>query len=77
VGLSKPNFQSVVDLGLRDVGVRNDPRRLAAYFAKISVALFTLVALSVAAMCAIVIETEAGPWPSPRSAWPRLPACAS
>jgi hypothetical protein len=29
-----PVFQNVVDLGLRDVGVRNDPRRLAAHFGR-------------------------------------------
>jgi hypothetical protein len=61
VGLrpSKPAFHSVLDLGLRDTGVKNDPRRLAAHFGRMSLPLFALVVLSVFAMCAIVSRTGA------------------
>lgn len=64
VGLrpSKPAFQSVVDPGLRDVGVENDPRRLAAHFGKMSVPLFALVVLFVFAVCAVVRRTGADSW---------------
>lgn len=61
---SKPNkpLHSVVDLGLRDVGVKNEPRRLAAYLGKWLVPLFALVVLSVVALCAVVITTEVAAW---------------
>ena len=59
---NKPAVQSVLDLGLRDVGVKNDPRRFAAQFGKMSIQLFVLVVLSVVAMCAIVSWTGAGRW---------------
>ena len=53
-------IQSVVDLGLRDVGVRNEPRRFAVHFAKWFVPLAALVVLSVVALCAVVIKTDVG-----------------
>ncbi|HEX8052246.1 MAG TPA: hypothetical protein VF517_04580 [Thermoleophilaceae bacterium] len=59
---TKPTFQGVVDLGLRDVGVRNEPRRLAIDFGKGSLQAFALVFLSSVAMCAIVAGTGAGGW---------------
>ena len=49
--MSKPLFQSVIDLGLRDVGVRNQPKRLAAHFGKIVVPLLVLDVVSVGALC--------------------------
>ncbi len=57
---SRRAIQSVVDLGLRDVGVRNEPRRFAVYFAKWFVPLAAVVALSIAALCAVVIKTDVG-----------------
>ncbi|MEA2350074.1 MAG: hypothetical protein QOG86_1015 [Thermoleophilaceae bacterium] len=64
VGLkpSKPSLQSVIDLGLRDVGVKNDPRRFAAQFGKMSIQVFALIVLSVFAMCIVVGLTGAGAW---------------
>ena len=59
---SKPIFQCVVDLGLRDVGVRNDPRRHGAYYGKTSIQLFGGAFLSVCVMCAIVGRIGAGAW---------------
>ncbi len=59
---SKPVFQSVVDLGLRDVGVESDPRRLAARLGKASVAILALLILSAIALCVIVAWTGAGKW---------------
>jgi hypothetical protein len=59
---TEPNFQSVVDLGLRDVGMRNDPRRLAAHFGKSFAAVSVLVVLAVVAVCAVVIQTGAEAW---------------
>jgi hypothetical protein len=58
----KPAFNSVVDLGLRDVGVRNQPRRLAAEFGKTSVWMFALVVVIGIALCAVVRTTGAGHW---------------
>src|SRR5687768_8764977 len=57
---SRRAIQSVVDLGLRDVGVRNEPRRFAVHFAKWFVPLAALIALSIAALCAVVIKTDVG-----------------
>jgi hypothetical protein len=51
-----------VDLGLRDVGVKNEPRRLAEQFGKMSLKLFPLAFLFVFAMCVMVGLTGAGPW---------------
>jgi hypothetical protein len=59
---SKPVFQSVADLGLRDVGVKNDPRRLAAGFGTLSVALVVGGVVSTAVMCAIVHAAGADAW---------------
>jgi hypothetical protein len=56
---SKPNFQSIVDLGLRDVGVKNDPRRLAMRLGKAALALIALVLVSAILLCAILIRTGA------------------
>ena len=41
----KPAFHNVVDFGLRDVGVKNEPRRLAAHFGRRSVPLLALAVL--------------------------------
>jgi hypothetical protein len=59
---SRPVFNSVVDLGLRDVGVENNSRELAARLAKASAAAFVLLVLSAMALCAIVAATGADPW---------------
>jgi hypothetical protein len=60
----KPNFRGVVDLGLRDVGVRTDPRRLAAHFGKASLAAVAVAVMSVFALFVVVTQTsvDAGPW---------------
>jgi hypothetical protein len=59
---SKPNFKSVVDLGLRDVGIKNDPRRLAAHFGKGTAAAVPLVVLAAFATCVVIGLTGAGTW---------------
>jgi hypothetical protein len=56
---SKPFFRSVIDLGLRDVGVRSDPRRLARHFGTAFVPLVALHVVSVAVMCAVLRQTGA------------------
>jgi hypothetical protein len=43
---SRPVFNSVVDLGLRDVGVANNSRELAARVGQASAAVFVLLVLS-------------------------------
>jgi hypothetical protein len=60
----RPSFRGVVDLGLRDVGVKTDGRRLAAHFGKVSIAVVALAVLSVLALCVLVTQTsvDAGPW---------------
>ena len=61
--MDKPHFQGVVDLGLRDVGVRTDPRRLAMHFGKASLAAVAMAVLFVVALCVLVTQTSAGgPW---------------
>jgi hypothetical protein len=55
----KPVFQNVVDLGLRDVGIRNEPRRLAAHFGKFSAPIFALALVAAFAMCVLVGAAEA------------------
>ena len=50
----RPVFQSVLDLGLRDAGVRNEPRRLGAYFGKRSVPLIALAVVFAVVPCAIL-----------------------
>lgn len=57
---SKPIFQSVVDLGLRDVGVKNERRRLAVQLAKVSLQSYLLILLSVCVSCALIRAT--GRW---------------
>ena len=59
-----PIFKGVVDLGLRDVGVRTDARRLAAVFGRTFAGVVAVVVLSVVALCVLVTQTsvEAGPW---------------
>src|SRR5688572_3083947 len=56
---AKPVFQSVIDLGLRDVGVKNQPRRLAAQFGKSSLLIAVAWVISVVAMCAVLRQTGA------------------
>jgi hypothetical protein len=56
---AKPNFKSVVDLGLRDVGIRTDARRFMARVGKASLAVGALVVLSAIALCAILTRTGA------------------
>jgi hypothetical protein len=65
---SKPAFQSVVDLGLRDVGVESDPRRHAAYLGKTVLRLFPLAFMSFMGLCLVVTKTGAPAW---RPGWAR------
>ena len=55
---SKPIFQSVVDLGLRELGVHNEPRRLAALFGKAFAVLFVLTTCVVAAVCVLITRAD-------------------
>ena len=50
---TKPAFHTVADLGLRDVGIRNEPRRLAAQFGKTYTAAVALTVFSLFAICVI------------------------
>jgi hypothetical protein len=59
---TKPIYQSVIDLGLRDVGVRNNPRRLAGFVGKASLATFAFACLSAIAVCAVIGLTGGGAW---------------
>jgi hypothetical protein len=59
---TKPIYQSVVDLGLRDVGVRNDPRRLAGNVGKAALAGFALIFVSLVATCAFLAVSGVGAW---------------
>lgn len=58
MGQGKPIFQSVVDLGLRELGVHNEPRRLAALFGKGFAALFVLTTAFVVALCVLITQTD-------------------
>src|SRR5688500_10246744 len=49
---SKPVFQNVVDLGLRDVGVKNEPRRLAAHLGKATAVIGAFLFVALLAACA-------------------------
>ena len=57
---AKPVFQSVVDLGLRDVGVKNQPRRLAAHVGRWMPAIAVLAILFVVVACAVLRRSGAG-----------------
>lgn len=59
---TKPTFQGLVDLGLRDVGVKNSPRRMGAHFAKSTLKLWVLLAVSACATCAFLGASGAGRW---------------
>ena len=59
---SRPAFQSVIDLGLRDVGVENRPRRLAAHFGKSSIPVVALVIVFAVAICAVARQLGADAW---------------
>ena len=59
---SKPNVQAVVDLGLRDVGVENDPRQPYREFMKALPKVLVLVVLSLMAVCLLVGLAGVGPW---------------
>ena len=56
---SKPSFDGVVDLGLRDVGVENQTRRLAVHSAKSIAKLYPLLILSVTVACVVIREVGA------------------
>jgi hypothetical protein len=62
MGRSKPAFHSVLDLGLRDVGMRNDPRRLAAHFGKRTPLFAALVIVCAVALCVGVRRLGADGW---------------
>ena len=51
-----------MDLGLRDVGVKNHPRRHAAHLGKMAIQLFALIVPSVFAMCVIARSLGADAW---------------
>jgi hypothetical protein len=51
-----------VDLGLRDVGVRTDPRRHAAHFGKASIQLLALTVLLAYGTCALLRQLGADGW---------------
>jgi hypothetical protein len=57
-----PNFDSILDLGLRDIGLRNDPRRLAAHFGKASVPIVVLSVIFGVGICAIATAAGAEAW---------------
>ena len=59
---SKPNFQGVIDIGLRDVGVRNQPRKHVAQAGKAMMQGLGLIVLSGFVMCAVLAATGVGPW---------------
>jgi hypothetical protein len=59
---TKPIYQSVVDLGLRDVGLRNDPRRFFGQLGKATLAGFALLFVSLVALCAFLAVTGVGAW---------------
>ena len=56
----KPAFQSVLDLGLRDVGVANQPRRIAARLGRFMPAIVVLAVLFAVVPCAVLRRTGAG-----------------
>ena len=56
----KPAFQSVLDLGLRDVGVSNQPRRIAARLGRFMPAIVVLAVLFAVVPCAVLRRTGAG-----------------
>jgi hypothetical protein len=59
---NKPIFQNVVDLGLRELEVRNEPRRLVANLAKGLAILLPLEVLSIVGLLVIVTQTTVGGW---------------
>lgn len=59
---SNPVFVSVADLGLRDVGVKNDRRRIAMRVAKTSLLVVAMALLSAFALCIVVGATGAAVW---------------
>lgn len=60
---SKPVFQNVVDLGLRDVGVENDPRGLASYFGKVAAGSGVVMFLFLVTACTVIgMAGAAGKW---------------
>lgn len=58
--VSKPVFNSVIDLGLRDVGVANQPRRLAAHLGRWTVPLVAAAFVLAAGACVLVSSTGGG-----------------
>jgi hypothetical protein len=60
--MPKPVFQSVIDFGLRDVGVKSEPRRLALYLGKSSLGAFVLLVAAVIVACILLRATDAGRW---------------
>lgn len=56
----KPAFQSILDLGLRDVGVSNQPRRLAARLGRFMPAIVVLAVVFAAVPCVVLRGTGAG-----------------
>jgi hypothetical protein len=60
--VATPTFQSVVDLGLRELEVQGEPRRLVGNLAKALAILLALEMMSVVALLVIVTQTTVGGW---------------
>jgi hypothetical protein len=58
----KPAFHSILDFGLRDLGVRNEPRRLAAHFGKRSVPLLAMAVVFAIVPCLFLRRVGAEMW---------------
>src|SRR5690349_4941553 len=56
----KPVFQSLLDLGLRDVGVRNQPRRLAARFGRFFPVIVVFALIGAVGGCLVLNGLGAG-----------------
>ena len=56
---TEPVFHNVVDLGLRDVGIRNDPRRLAVRSSRMLIVLVMLAVATAAVTCVVAVQAGA------------------
>ena len=56
----KPVFHSVLDLGLRDVGLRNEPRRFAARLGRFAPGIVLLALVAAVVGCVVLNRTGAG-----------------
>jgi hypothetical protein len=58
----EPAFHSVLDFGLRDIGVESQPRKLAAHLARRSAPLLALAVVFAIVPCLFLRRVGAGPW---------------